>query len=206
MTDGSGEVYAVHGGRIVTSRTVDQLRDGEMIQFVNRMPGGGKNKKKMKKVVEESEQSATDKKSTETDVVVKMLVRCFQTGVGGWSAEMMEAMSEMDDEQTEKMLGMLRNILPKPVDCGPEVVIDGVTRLFRERRRGKGDQQQETAVQSTDEGEEMNGPEEMKCGRGSAGCTRGKDEKCQASKASREGKREQNGEGGFRSTGSSGRP
>ena len=40
VTDGSGEVYAVHGGRIVTSRTVDQLRDGAMIQFVNRMPGG----------------------------------------------------------------------------------------------------------------------------------------------------------------------
>ena len=60
----------------------------------------------MKKVVEESEQSATDKKSTETDVVVEMLDRCFQTGVGGWSAEMMEAMSEMDDEQTEKMLEM----------------------------------------------------------------------------------------------------
>ena len=45
VTDESGEVHAVHGGRIVTSRTVDQLSDGAMIQFVNRMPGGGKNKK-----------------------------------------------------------------------------------------------------------------------------------------------------------------
>ena len=75
-----------------------------------RMSGGGKNKKKMKKVVEASEQSATDKKSTETDVVIEV-DRCSQTGVGGWSAEMMVAMSEMDDEQTERMLG--RSILPK---------------------------------------------------------------------------------------------
>ena len=47
----------------------------------------------------------------------------------------MEAMLEMDDEQTEKMLGMLRSTLPKQVDGGPEVVIDGVRRFFRERRR-----------------------------------------------------------------------
>ena len=49
VTDGSGDVYAVHGGRIVTARMVDRLRDGAMIQLVNRMPGGGKNKKKMAK-------------------------------------------------------------------------------------------------------------------------------------------------------------
>ena len=55
MTDGSGDAYAVHGGSIVTARMVDRLRDGAMIQLVNRMAGGGKNKKKMTtKMVEES--------------------------------------------------------------------------------------------------------------------------------------------------------
>ena len=83
----NGDVYAVHDGRIVTSRVVDRLKDGAMIQLVDRMPRGGKNKKKTtKKMVEESEQSATDKSSTETDVVFEMFDRCSRTGVqdGAW--------------------------------------------------------------------------------------------------------------------------
>ena len=31
----------------------------------------------------------------------EMLDRGFQTGVGGWSAEMMEVILEMEDEQVE---------------------------------------------------------------------------------------------------------
>ena len=198
----SGDVYAVHGGRIVTSRVVDRLKDGAMIQLVDRMRGGGKNKKKMtKKMVEESEQSATDKSSMEADAVFEMLDRCSRTGVGGWSVEMMEAMSEMDDEQTEKMLKMLRSSFPEEVGDDPEPVVNGFTKFLQERRRTEKDQQEETRAQSTDEGEETNGSEEVKSGRGSAGCTRGGDEKCQASKASREGKGEQGAEGGFRCTG-----
>ena len=40
VTEEDGDVYAVHGGRIVTARTVDQLGDGAVIQFVDRMLGG----------------------------------------------------------------------------------------------------------------------------------------------------------------------
>ena len=174
MAEGSGEVYAVHGGRIVTLRAVEELKDGTMIQLVDRMPGGGKNKKKTtKKMVEEGEQSATDKSSKEADSVFEVLDRCFRKGVGGWSAEMTEAMLGMSDEKTEEMLKTMRSNFPEEVGNDPEMVIDGVRRFFRERRRRKRDQQQETRVQNADEGEDTNGPEEVKSGRGSAGCTRG---------------------------------
>ena len=174
MKEESGDVYAVHGGRIVTSRVVDGLKDGAMIQLVDRMPGGGKNKKKTtKKMVEESEQSATDKSSTEADAVFEMFDRCSRTGVGGWSVEMMEAMSEMDDEQTEKMLKMLRSSFSEEVGDDPEAVVNGFRKFLQERRWREKDQQEETRAQTADEGEETNGPEEVKSGRGSAGCTRG---------------------------------
>ena len=97
-----GDVYAVHGGRI-TARMVDQLGDGAVIQFVDRMLGGGK--KKMMKV-EQGDQGATDKSSTEEDAVFEVFDRCSRMGIGGWSAEMTEAMLGMGDEQTERMLRM----------------------------------------------------------------------------------------------------
>ena len=185
-----GDVYAVHGGKIVTSRVVDRLKDGAMIRLVDRVPGGGgKNRKKAtKKMVEESEQSATDKSSAEADAVLEMFDRCSQTGVGGWSVEMMEAMSEMDDEQTEKMLKMLRSSFPEVVGDDPKSVVDGLRKFLQERRRREKDQQEESRVQSTDKGEETSGPEEVKSGRGSAGLVRGGDKRYQADETSGKGK------------------
>ena len=75
-----------------------------MIQFVDRMLGGGK--KKMMKKVEQGDQGATDKSSTEKDAVFEVFDRCSWLGIGGWSAEMTEAMFGMGDEQTERMLRM----------------------------------------------------------------------------------------------------
>ena len=126
VTDGSGDVYAVHGGRIVTARMVDRLRDGAMIQLVNRMPGGGKNKKKMaKRMMEESERSVTDKSLTEAGAVFEM-----------FGAEMTDAMLEMSDEKTEEMLKRLRSNFPEEVGSDPEPVIDEVPpRSEVERKR-----------------------------------------------------------------------
>ena len=126
-----GDVYAVHGGRIVTARMVDQLGDGAVIQFVDRMLGGGK--KKMMKV-EQSDQSATDKSSTEADAVFEVFDRCSQTGVGGLSGEMMEAML---DEQTERMLRMIRSSFAEEVGGDPEMVIEGIRKFVQERRQRK---------------------------------------------------------------------
>ena len=162
VTDGSGDVYAVHGGRIVTARMIDRLRDGAMIQLVNRMPGGGKKKKKKmaKKMMEESERSVTDKSSTEADAVFEM-----------FGAEMTDAMLGMSDDKTEEMLKRMRSNLPEEVGNDPEPVIEEIRRFLQEQRWRGRDQQEETRVQSTDE-------------------------KCRASKTSREG----GSEGGFRST------
>ena len=67
VTGGSGDACAVHGGRIVTARMVDRLRDGAMIQLMNRVPGGGKNNKKMTEKMVEGVQNATYKSLTEAD-------------------------------------------------------------------------------------------------------------------------------------------
>ena len=102
--------------------------------------------------------------------------RCSRTGVGGLSAEMMEAMLGMGDEQTERMfrmLRMLRSGLPREVGGDPEMVIEGIRKFVQMRRQRKKDQQEETRAQGADERDESNGPEEVRTGRGSAGLVRG---------------------------------
>ena len=117
----------------------------------------------------------------EADAVLEMLDRCSRTGVGGWSAEMTEAMLGMSDEKTEEMLKAIRSNFPEEVGNDPEMVVDGVRRFLRERRRRKGDQQQEMSVQSADEGEETKDPEEMKSATETMqAAPEGGDEKCQA--------------------------
>ena len=99
-----------------------------MIQFVDRMLGGGK--KKMMKKVEQGDQGATDKSSTEEDAVFEVFDRCSRKGIGGWSAEMTEAMLGMVDEQTERMLRMLRSGLPEEVGNDPELVVDEIRKIL----------------------------------------------------------------------------
>ena len=54
-------------------------------------------------------------------------------GSTGWSVEMMEAMSEMDDEQTEKMLRMLRSSFSEELVDDPEAVVNGFRKFLQER-------------------------------------------------------------------------
>ena len=129
---------------------------------------GGKNKKMAKKMMEENERSVTDKSLTEADAVFEMF--------GAEMTDAMLGMSElgMTDEKTEEMLKRTRSNFPQEVGSNPEPVIEEIRRFFQEQRwRGK-DQQEETRVQSTDERGEANGSEEVRSGRGSAGCVRGK--------------------------------
>ena len=43
--NGSGDTYAIHGGKIVTARMIDRLKDCATIRLVNRLPGGGRKRK-----------------------------------------------------------------------------------------------------------------------------------------------------------------
>ena len=79
------------------------VRDGNTVQVVRKLRGGGRSKgkklgggnKKSPKKVQQSDQSTKEKSLPEVDVVFD---GCSWTGVGGLSAEMMEAMLGMDDE------------------------------------------------------------------------------------------------------------
>ena len=94
-----------------------EVTDGYTIQVASRLRGGGRNKnktsgerkKKSPKRVEQDDQNTKEKNLPKADMVADMLDRGSRTGVGGWSAEMIEAILEMEDEQMEKMLGMLRS-------------------------------------------------------------------------------------------------
>ena len=74
----------------------------------------GERKKKSPKKAEQDDQNTKEKNLPEADVVADMLDRGSRTGVRAWSTEVMLG---MDDEQTERMLRMLRsNVGRRPRD------------------------------------------------------------------------------------------
>ena len=125
------DMYVVSDGRVLKGN--EELgscgvRDGITVQVVRRLRGGGRSKGKVPsggkknspKKVEQNDQSMKEKSLPEVDVVVEMFDRCSRTRVGGLSAEMMEAMLGMDDEQTDKMLRMIRSNFTEEVGGDPE--------------------------------------------------------------------------------------
>ena len=130
-----GDMYLTSGGRVL--RGSDELRscgvrEGSTVQVVRRLRGGGSNKsktagerkKKSPKKVEQNDQSTKEERLPEMDVVFE--------GVGGLSAEMMEAMLGMDDEQTERMLRMIRSSFAEKVGGDPEMVIGGIRKFVQQ--------------------------------------------------------------------------
>ena len=99
------DAYVTLHGRVL-KRSVKlkscEVTDGCTIQVVSRLRGGGRNKSKMTgerkkkspKKVEQNDRSTEEKNSPEVDTIAEMLDRGSRAGVGGWSAEMMEAMVE----------------------------------------------------------------------------------------------------------------
>ena len=69
-------VYVVHGGRIMSPQTTDQLRNNLVVHVVDEMPGG--RKKKTSKKTKKSDQSTTDKSSSEVVVTFEMIQICSQ--------------------------------------------------------------------------------------------------------------------------------
>ena len=131
-------------------------------------------------------------------MVVEMFDRCSRTGVGGLSAEMMEAMLGMDDEQTEKMLRMTRSNFTEEVGGDREMVIGGIKKFVQERKRRREVQREEETGKAKEKQEK-----EVRTGRGNAGLVQGDDERCRGNEASgkgkgkgREGKGEHGKEGG----------
>ena len=203
------DMYVVSDGRVLKGN--EELgscgvRDGSTVQVVRRLRGGGRSKgkvpsggkKKSPKKVEQNDQSTKEKSLPEVDVVVEMFDRCSRTGVGGLSAEMMEAMLGMDDEQTEKMLRMIRSNFTEEVGGDPEMVIGGIKKFVQERKRRREVQREEETRKAKEKQEK-----EVRTGRGNAGLVQGEDERCRGNEASgkgkgkgREGKGEHGKEGG----------
>ena len=127
-------MYAVHGGNVVTSQTIDRLGNDAMIQLVDRMPRGGKNKKKATKKMEESEQSASDTSSSEANEAFEQTIA--KTGQGGWSrgGAWTRKMLEMNEEEEELLIHMSRDVRVE-MRVGAESVIEGIRTFVREQRR-----------------------------------------------------------------------
>ena len=127
------------------------VRDGCTVQLVRRLQGGGRSKgkmlsggkKKSLKKVRQSEQNTEEMNLQEVDTIAEMLDRGSRTGVGGWSAGMMEVMLEMEDEQMEKMLRGLRSNFTEEVGGDPQIVIGGFKKFVQEQRRRKEVQREE---------------------------------------------------------------
>ena len=140
-----GDMYVTSDRRVL--RGSDELRscgvrDGSTVQVGSSLRGGGRDKSKTpgggKKNLPQK-RNTTEKGPPEANAVFEMFDRCSRTGMGGWSAEKMEAMLE----QTERRLSMLRGGFPEEVGNDPERVIEGIKRFLQERRRKEKDQQEE---------------------------------------------------------------
>ena len=190
----SEDMYVTMHGRVL--KRSEKLKscevtDGCTIQVTSRLRGGGRSKnktagekkKKSPKKVEQNDRGTEEKNLTEVDTIAEMLERISRTGVGGWSAEMMEATVGMDDEQTERMLRMLRSNFTEEVGGDPEMMIGGMKKFVQERKRRREVQREE----ETGEAEEKQ-EKEVRTGRGNAGLVRGEDERCRGSEASGKGK------------------
>ena len=92
----------------------------------------------------------------------------------------MEVMLEMEDEQMEKMLGMLRSNFTEEFGGDPEMVIGGIKKFVQERKR-RGEVQREQETGRAEEKQEK----EVRIGRGNAG---GEDERCPGNEATGKGK------------------
>ena len=185
------DVYVMSDGRVL--QVSDDLRscgvrDGCTMQVVRRLRGGGRSKgkmlnggkKKSPKKVQQSDQNSKAKSLPEVDVMFEMFARCSRTGVGGLSAETAEAMVGIDDEQTERMLRMIRSSSAEEVGGDPEILIGGIKKFVQERRRRREVQREEEAGEAKKKREK-----EVRTGRGNAG---GEDERCRGNEASGKGK------------------
>ena len=173
------DVYVTMQGKVL--RRDEKLRscgvtDGCTIQVTSRLRGGGRSKnktaserrKKSPKEMKQDDKSSEEKNVSEVDTIAEMLERSFRTGAGGWSAEMLEAMMGMDDEQTERMLKMLRNHVAKELGCDPEMVIGGMKKFVQEQKR-RGEVVQEQQQQREEETAQQRQHEEAEARSGSNG-------------------------------------
>ena len=87
----------------------------------------------------------------EADVVADMLDRGSRMGVGEWSTEVMLG---MDDEQTERMLRMLRSNVAEELGGDPEMVIGGIKKFVQERKRRREVQREDETGKAEEEARE----------------------------------------------------
>ena len=131
MVEEEGEEYAIHGGRPVTAKTIDQLRDGAVVRFASRLLGGGKNKKKtVKKTAsrllgggknKESEQGMTEASSSEANAEAASGLIKKMTKLARWSNEGAERFRNMSKEQEKEFMERICSKLRTEVGAGTRI-------------------------------------------------------------------------------------
>ena len=139
----SDDMYVTLHGRVL--KRSDKLKSCEVTDgCTSKNKAAGERKKKSPKKVEQNDQSTEEKNLPKVDTIAEMLERGSRTGVGGWSAEMIQGMMEMEDEQMEKMLRMFRSNFTEELGGDPDMMIGGMKKFvqnesgeerFSERKR-----------------------------------------------------------------------
>ena len=116
--DGSNHAYVVYGGKIMTPETIDPLKEGAIVQIVNRM-GGGRKKKAASRNKGGSDMSATDESSSSTlsserlslitevnevfgSGAVEQMKTIAYKGQGGWVEAWARKIMEVNEENEGK--------------------------------------------------------------------------------------------------------
>ena len=147
--DGSSHAYVVYGGRIETPETIDQLKDGAIVQIVNRMAGGGRKKKAASRNKGRSGMSATDESSSSTlssevtevnevfgNGAVEQMKTIAYTGQGGWIEAWARKIMEVSEEKEGEVLEFLcRAMRVEFGDVGAETTVGEIRKFIREQRR-----------------------------------------------------------------------
>ena len=98
----------------------------------------------------QSDQSATDKSSSEADVISDLMEQESRTGRNGWNENVIGRMC--DDDETQDMMRRLRSSMQVSAEIHPKPSLEGLKRLLHERKQGmKTWQWQEAVVRKTEQ-------------------------------------------------------
>ena len=138
----NSNVYAVHGGRVMDSKAIEQLKDEAIVHVVDKMPGGGK--KKSTKKSSPIDQS-TPASSSDADAIFELMDANSKMGRKGWNEGLIGKMLELDDDETADMLRKLRSSIHASTGRDPEPALEGLKRFLCERKQAMKIQQEEAA-------------------------------------------------------------
>ena len=135
MIINDGDVYMVHGGKIMSPEVVDRLRDDAIVHVVNKMPGGGNKKSSKENKPDWSERNRQELLRGGCDF--EILESDSRTGRRGWHENLIKRVMELEDEDTEDTNRKLKSSIQAPAGTDPEPALEGLRRLLHERLQRK---------------------------------------------------------------------